>query len=213
MKVSIGSIRVTKGLVRVPRQGMLWGDAEIEGGSALEGQQTLTIGDVSYLIDIVPSRGGTVASQSRFQLRQALAWDAIVNARGYQSSAGVRVHTVLRDLALAVGASIKLPSINTTLGEHYQRRGNVRAREILRSLCPAWYVSTENVVQCDARPSGVVSGEYRILDFNLQRRVRTVGTEKPSGFVPGLTIESEIIEEIGYSIVGDGVNLSVWSVT
>ena len=186
-----------------PRYGQWRGDVLLDVPDELSGKVTLSVGDVS-LVGTIES-GGPSGGTARYLVVGGLAWSTRVAPADYRTEAatGVRLKTVLIDLARACGAyadGVDLPP-DTRLGDSYSRLSGP-AREALSRLasvgaCPSWYMSNEGRTVFGERTGGAIDVPHRVRDPRvLTLGIRRVSSDTYAPWVPGATFEGARIDSV-----------------
>ncbi len=204
----LGTQRIQRAELHYPRYGTAWARVSTVANAVPAGTATLTIGDLVLAGTVLPGRGGEDSPSSWTGIWVSGAgWDTVLPVRPpYQNDSGVRLKSVLSDLAVDCGVSVTLPA-DAPMATHWLRAthtDNGAARTgrdelailMRRGYIPTWYVDPQGITRFATRASGAVKATVRILSRDLARGRRTVGLESPAAFVPGGTFEGAIIERV-----------------
>ncbi len=215
---TLGGRRVTDLELTIPPAGAWLCTGHLDSGDPVAaGAVTLTIGDLAIQGRILPGRGGTDApAHPAFVLAGGAGWKTPLPAPGgsYASAAGVRLTTVLRDLA-AIAGELYLAPPEVSLGASYgwdvstpqQPRdcGEVLADLVARRALPLWRVA------CGARdvapngrtvfapwPSwGPADAHGVIRGRDLGRGVWHVAlSNSVAAWLPGATVQGRTIARV-----------------
>lgn len=209
---TLGNLRVLRAEVHVPPAGAWYGTLVLDSSTlpAL-GATTLTIGDLQLV-------GAIVRTDFDDHVRGALPMAVVRGGAGwrlpapragtYASSGGVRLRTVLRDLAAASGEGYVEPT-DVSLGTAYTWQAHapaapvhledVLADLVWRGYLPTWRVDpSTGVTRFDAWPArGASDGRGRVTGRNLARGRRSVGLDvQVAAFLPGATLEGAAIRRL-----------------
>jgi hypothetical protein len=169
------------------------------------GTATLTVGDLSLVGTVTASAfddhpiGG---AKPRVVIEGGAGWMRPLPApdRRYEAADGVRLLTVLRDLADLVGEPYDAPT-DAPLPATYRwpastPREPVTGADVLadlmtRGAIPTWRVEPGGRTRFDAWPSlGAADAVGRVMRRNLARGRRTVGLDnRVAAFLPGSALE------------------------
>lgn len=184
---TLGTEPVSRARVQIPAYGLPFVDSEITEPTALDGAQTLTIGNVPLACTIVS--GGTAEGKGRYRLvGGAGGWGAMLKPKPYNDDGGVKVATLLRDAAAEVGETLgALPT--TRLGPHFARTA-MPAYELLNLLAPrAWYIDAAGVTQFGARPAGTYTGDATAVRVDQAIGVAELALDAlDATLVPGVSV-------------------------
>lgn len=145
-------------------------------------------------------------------------WDAPLPARSYYSANGVRVATVLRDLATDTGEVFAVdPAVTVgtaTVGHWYARRGSTptepsTGRQALLTLwrlgyVPPWWVDGQGRTNFGTRPGGAAVGRADVMRRDASVGLRVFGCDDPAGFLPGTTLEGVTTRRLVVKETGGG---------
>lgn len=210
---------ITSGEITIPAYGGAWADVSIDQAVSLVGAASIVVGDLTLSGDI--EQGGITNGVASYQWRSDLRWmREITKRRSYQIPNGVRLKTVLADLALDLQAADRgfvLPP-DRSLGEHYARpssdaRRPARGRDVLRQLGVRWYVSPNGGTICGARAGGAITAEAVIQRRDMGMGIRYIRTERPAAFVPGKTFDGITIDHVIIRIAPNDYSLDLWGTT
>jgi hypothetical protein len=132
----------------------------------------------------------------------------------YFSDAGVRLSTVLKDLANRAGETIEQPA-DRTLEPHYAVPA-MRVREALSALqragyAPPWRVDPDGVTRFGDRTPVEFTGRATVMRRNAALGLAVVGLENPAGLLPGNTLEGATIVRLVVQETSGKLTAEVWS--
>ncbi len=189
----------------------------------MPGAAVLTIGDVSLTGRILPKRGGLDAPDLPVAIvAGGHGWGTEMPYAGkYASDAGVRLATVLNDVAKIAGELYVAPN-DVRLGTWYEwtestRIATVLARDVLSDLVqigaiPTWRVAPTGLTRFDAWPSiGAADSFCRITSRDLASGLRSVGLDGVvSAFFPGATLEGVTISSLVIDESSGVLSAEIW---
>ncbi len=211
---SLGGVRLQAVELYWPTWGGWWARCATEVGTVPAGVATLTVGDLSLVGTVLAGRFGEAApSEWSAIARGGAAWDTVLPPRpAYQSDDGVRLKTVLADLARECRAAIVQP-VDAPLGTYHARpltgptgrpwTGKDELDALVRArVLAGWWTDALDVTRVGARPGGVVTADAREQPGVPTRGLRVVGVDSVAAFAPGKiwkdgTIRKMVIRETG----------------
>jgi hypothetical protein len=208
---SLGALRISASLTLIPEYGSARCDAVLEAGTTPAiGPALLTLADLTLAGTIVAADLDAPDLPHAVWVNGA-GWDLPLPARSYQSDAGVRLLTVLRDLladvnAIAAARSyaaesfFALPS-DVPIGSWYLRPLGTTGREALACLRRAgwvgpWWVAPDGSTRFGGRPGGAATARQDIMRRNAGVGVRIFGLDSPASFLPGTTLEGVVTRRL-----------------
>lgn len=209
--------------LEVPIYGSAWAHVETENGAVTTGPATLVVGDLALVGAVVGGQAGENGPSSWAGIwRSGTAWDTVLPARpAYQNDSGVRLLTVLNQLASDCGAVI-IPPTNATMGTFWTRasrsasgkrrtgRDELDALIKGRFLAP-WWPDPLGVTRFSPRAGIPVVAASRVTGRDLTRGSRTIGTESPLAFTPGNIFEGEIINRLIVRETSAKITVETWT--
>lgn len=188
----------------MPRYGAWRADVTLSSGTPPSGQVTLVIAKLE-LVGAVTRAGLDSADCPRLVVVGAPGWGrTLEKPLSYQSDAGVRLKTVLRDLAKLADETIVQPD-DAPIGQHFEaiptRAVETRLRDVLSALhrvghVPRWRVDPDGVTRFGARTGEDVTDKVRVLRRNAGLGMRRLSSESAADFLPGNEVEGEAIERV-----------------
>ena len=221
----LGSQRTARVDLSVPMFGAWYADVEIETGAApVPGSRlTLTVGDWSGVGTVLPGQvGEDFAAHPHLVIAAGVGWDAPLPPRAYQSDVGTRLSTVLRDLATDAGEAFAALPPDVSLGAApVVRPGSapgapITGRSVLLGLwragyVPPWWVGGDGLTVLGQRPTGAAKGRMDIMRRDAGVGWKLLGIDAPTGFLPGLTIEGQVIRRLVVRETGSALSAEVWT--
>ena len=226
---ALGAERISDVELAWHRYGTSWARVSTDLAAVPTGPAVLIIGDLVLQGAVVSGRAGEDAPASWSGIwSNGTAWDTVLKARPtYQSDDGVRLKTVLKDLAadcgvilpvtvaagappdLAVGLFWTRPKYNGD-GSRRTGRDELNALVRARAISP-WWIDALGVTRFDVRATGEVAAVSRVIARDLTIGMRRAGVDSPASFVPGGLYEGA---RMGRVIVresdGKGFTVETW---
>ena len=219
----LASQRIQRVTLEVPHHGTAWAHVETEAGPVATGPATLTVGDVVMMGAVVPGQSGDNGPSSWVGIwRNGTAWDTVLPSRpAYQNDSGVRLLTVLVQLADDCGAVIAAPpdmamgpfwarAARDASGKRRTGRNELDALVKGRYLAP-WWIDSIGVTRFGNRPGIPVPAAARVTVRDLTRGSRVVGTESPVAFMPGNVFEGTPIERVIIRESSAKITVQTWT--
>lgn len=198
---TLGSSRVLSLRALVPKSGQWHADVVLETGDVPSGRATLTIGKDASALALVGSvlRAGLNApGQAHAVVIGGAGWLAdVTTPMAYQSDAGVKLSTILRDVSRLANEPLELPA-DRPIGTAFAipastSSGPVRLCDVIsmlqsRGYVDSWRVDPDGVTRFGARASSTVTGRATVMRRNPAVGVAIVGLDDPAQFLPGATV-------------------------
>jgi hypothetical protein len=110
-------------------------------------------------------------------------------ARAYRSDLGVRLSTVLGDVARETGETI-VQSDDPIIGTAFTRQSAPASRVfgMLGAAIPSWYVDTAGITQVGLRATSTIASGFDVIDADPKLGLATIATEHPEDLIPGRRI-------------------------
>jgi hypothetical protein len=183
----LGDVPSSRARVQIPAFGLPFFDVELTEPTALEGDTSLSIGGLSHACAVYS--GGVAEGKARYRcVAGAGGWGLKLPPAAYNDDAGVKVSSVMLDVASACGETLGgLPT--TRLGPHFARP-EMYAYQMLNYAFPrAWYIDAAGVTQIGARPTGTYSGDATPVRIDLAVGVVELALDAlDAALVPGVSI-------------------------
>lgn len=223
---TVGRERLQSVELHWPYYGGSWARVSTEVGRVPPGPATLVIGDLSLVGAILPDRAGDDAPSAWSGIwASGAAWDTVLPARdGYQSDDGVRLKTVLSDLAKECGNAPLVMPVDVAVGTYWTRpltdgsRRPWTGKHELTTLARAravpspYWLDALGVTRFGPRPTGIIRAAARVTRRDLTRGMRLLGVDSPKAFAPGLSFEGDVISRMVIREKGGGgVSVETWT--
>lgn len=219
---TLGASRVATVDLDVPMFTGWYADVVLETGAlpAVGSRLTLTVADLPLLGTVLRS-GFDLVDQPHAVVVGGAGWDLPLDGRAYQSDAGVRLATVLRDLAKDTRETYAALPADRSIGRNCIRQGSTAAapqpgRAMLltlwrHGLLPPWWVRGDGLTVFGPRPTGAATGRADITKRDSSVSLKMVGVDSPAGFLPGLTIEGATIRRLVVKESAGSLMANVWT--
>lgn len=207
---TINGLTVPSCRVHLPSYGVWWATVEIDTEVTLTGSVMLAVADLT-LVGTIKS-GGPFRGKSYYRIAGgAGAWWTDVPRKDYGNDAGVKLKTVITDLARDAGETIGTVA-DATLGIKYVRCDGP-ACDALNSMLPkGWYVDEAGVTQLTARPTSTWQGDLTIVDeTDVSIGKYVVNSETLAPLVPGISIESKLVVDIEHKLTAGKLRSTLWT--
>lgn len=195
---SVNGQLATRLSIAIPYYGMWEGDVELATPQVITNPVTLVIGNLTMVGAIV--RANTFAGVTYLRLvGGGGGWRKSIVPQAYANPSGVRLSTMLNDLAVNVGEQVNLFA-DENLGGYFIREGStsettVRASRILRQLAgDEWWIDTSGVTQVGARPTGTaITSDFSVVSWDPGRGAAEIATEDLASWLPSNTFTAPTV--------------------
>ncbi len=219
----IAGRRTTDLDAHIPPAGGWRAQGHLDSGAPLAlGAATLTIGDLD-LVGTVTDSYLDAPEHPMFVLEGGAGWNKLLPAPGasYSSPSGVRLSTVLRDLAELAGELYDAPpeaKLDTSYGWDASTEKPIRARHVLddlvaRKAIPTWRVAPNGRTRFDAWPSLPAADALGVIeDREMAQGVRDVALQASvAAWLPGATVQGARILRLELHETGAELRAKVWT--
>jgi hypothetical protein len=206
---SLGAQRIQTVELHLPRYGTAWAKVATQNGTVSPGPALLTIGNLPHVGTVIDGQSGINGPSAWVGIwRNGTAWDTVLPPRpAYQNDAGIKLSTILTDLAKDCGRAVIVQPPDAIVGAYWvrasraadgrPRTGRDELAALIRArILPAWWVDPLDVTRFGVRVAPPVTAATRILGRDLTRGLREGGTESPLAFMPGASFEGQVIERV-----------------
>lgn len=225
MYATLNDFGISRLYLVIPSRGLWTADIVLDRSVAmsdLSGEVTLKIGENFVLIGTVFRAGDFTGAAGFRVVGGAGGWMKLLPAKAYQSPAGVKLSSVLRDTAKAVGETVNVQQ-DATVGQFFIRENNAPASRVLNALAPNWWVNpTDGVTQVGTRAQTQIASQFDTLPASdgtslLLGRI-VVATDKPEEWVPGrqfqsLVVSLKTISAVVHKLDATKLRTEVWTTT
>jgi len=202
--------RCTRARAQIPAWGVWYAEATIDAEVALAGAVTLQLGDLALAGTVISGGAGDGEASYRI-VGGAGGWGSNVAARGYANDAGVRLATVLADLAQAAGETLDLGSVAaTTIGPAWTRAAAPAGRTLEQLAPESWYVGVDGITRMGRRSSSRYSGTAVRIDQDLVRGTIDLATEAIAALLPGAIVDGVEAVDVRHELSARGLRTTIW---
>jgi hypothetical protein len=222
MTTRIESSNITNSITHWAEFGSWNVDGCLDHGPVPTGEATVVIGDLEFT-GTIKRAGEDAPEKPHFVLVGGLGWHtAIARPLSFQNDSGVKLRTVLKNLASAAGiTAIEYPT-DVTIGRYYEciasRPGHEATyADALNELyyagyCPSWRVDPDGVTRFGSRAATETEGRHTTLSPNKGVGETTYGIDSPAAFWPGGLIDSVPTKRLEIRQLRSGkLELDAWS--
>jgi hypothetical protein len=202
---TLGTSNALSLTLSIPKTGDWRADVLLDNSPLPTGKTTLTVGDLSLACSVLRS-DFDAAGKPHAVVVGAIGWQNLVTKPlSFNSSAGVRLSSVLSAISQGSGQTIVQPT-DRTIGDHYElgasRPGEpVRWVDALNDLVragylPLWRVDPDGVTRFTPRTSAAVSVRATLMRHDSSIGLFVYGLDAPAQFLPGNTVEGTPIGKL-----------------
>jgi hypothetical protein len=190
---SCAGLQIVSGSLMVPLVGAWTADLQLATQQQVSGQVAVVIGNLTLQGTVYRSEfyGGQVRARI---VGGYGGWRTQAPAQGYGNDNGIKLSTVLQDLATAVGEKVNIVA-DTNIGNAFARVafGTSVASDVLWQLTPGWHVDPAGVTQTAAWPSLNVTTPFTVTDQKPDEGVIEIATEDYASWLPGCVFTSPLL--------------------
>lgn len=196
---SLAGARVMSARLMIPAYGAWVADVVLASSTPIPAVASpLVLGDLTLLGTAF--RMASFAGSRSARLAGGFGgWSNPVPAQSYVGS-NVRMSTVLRDAATAVGEKILVDVVDANLSRFTREAGP--ASRVLQQLAgPTWYVAPDGVTHVGQRPADMITSDFTVDGWSGATGALTIATEVLADWFPGRTFTAPTvsgIQTVGY---------------
>lgn len=189
--------------------GVWYVDVTLDSPEAISGSVDLELNDLRLKGTVLS--GGAFSGRAKARIvGGAGGISRTVAPRGYANDAGVKVSTIVRDVADECGETFIAPSSSTSVGNAFARP-EVPGGRVLELVAPrAWYVGEDGAIRLGRRAARSLPSSASILSRDEATGVVTIAGEELAPLLPGLTIEGREAVDIEHEISPGKVRTRAW---
>jgi len=188
--VRLGGADASAARMQVPAWGRGWADVSLTDPVELAGAQVLTFADVTVKCFVVS--GGAIHGRSAYRVVfGAGGWARDVAKRSYLDDSGVKLSSVLGDVARDAGETlVDIPA--TRVGRQYARAAGP-ASDILHILAQRnWYTDFAGVTHVGQRAQTEYRGSAPRTRVDTAVGVIELATDQIAGILPGVIVDGSL---------------------
>lgn len=193
---SLGGARVTSARVSLAPHGCSVADVRLADADDLAvGALVLTLDKRSLVMSVVRSDSFAGSRAARLVAGYG-GWRRAVKGHPlYRGAAGVRLRSVLRDLAAEVG-EVMGTIVDRDVGAFFSR-GMGPAARVLGVLVgrEGWYVDDAGVTQATTRPTLPITSSFEVTRYVPEVGLVEVATEDLLAWSPGVVFEHQLLPQ------------------
>jgi hypothetical protein len=205
--------RVTHGKTQFPKWGCWFADVRLDGAHELSGAVELRFSDLTLSCTIL-SGGVTLGTSFYRVVGGGGGWGRVLPEKHYVNDAGVRLRTVVEDLAREAGESFILATIDrdASLGPAWTRPAGPAARTLNHVAPESWYVGEDGITRYGTRAASTLpAGTTRTVQPDLSRGVLTLASETLASLLPGLVVDGREVVDVQHEISAKGgLRTTLW---
>lgn len=176
---------VTRAELVFPYVGVWTADVWLDKAAGLSGNVTLELGGLSLAGNVF--RGGEYAGADSYRIVGGFGgWKKAVRARSYTHEVGLKLSTVVGDVAKEVGETVSVLS-DATIGTWYVRQTGPASR-VFGQLGIDWRVLPSGTTSVGLPTGSAVSAKFDVISYDARASKASIATEDPAEFVPGNTL-------------------------
>jgi hypothetical protein len=181
--LTINGKRVSIASITFPFYGAWSADVVMLDNSPIASAVTMVVGDLTVV--------GTVVRQASFAgntsariVGGAGGWRNALDPKGYSHVAGVKLSTVIQDVARSCGETIAV-SADRTLGTHWARDNGKGERTLNILLDGEWWIDSSGVTQTGTRDASAIVTPFTVVERSGSKGQFEIASEAISPWQPG----------------------------
>lgn len=186
--------QLVRARITIPSWGMASADAVMSDPSDIPATGSLVVGNLTLAVAVVRTGGYAGSREVRF-VGGAGGWRRQVQPRAYRAQGGVKLSTVLSDVAKDCGEQVTVAaSADRLLGGFYARQRAAASRVLRQTVGTGWYVDPDGVTQVGERPAPTISSEKAVVEFDTAKGIAWVATDDIAAWQPGALFSAPTFE-------------------
>ncbi len=186
--------RIVSCSLTIPYYGMWAGDATLaQTDNDVQNPCTLVLGNLTLT-------GWAIRTSSFAGVRSARlvggvgGWRQVVAPQAYRNPGGLKLSTILQDVAAAVGEKVNVPAAqDTIIGTDFVRE-SAQAQRVLRQLVGnLWWMDLTGVVQVTPRTSAAIGSSFLVSSYMPEQGRVSIATEDLVSWMPANTFTAPTI--------------------
>jgi hypothetical protein len=184
---TLAGSRVLTCVVDIPERGIWTADVETDDETAITGQATLVLSDLTLVGTVVS--GGTWQGRGQYHLVGGKGgWGAVIPKLSYHNDAGIKVQNILEDAARACGETFSGTTAER-LGAYWVREASVASLVLWQLATSGWYVDEAGLTKLGTRPVSQYSGAGTIAKKSASDSVVDIAADTIADLLPGVVVE------------------------
>lgn len=210
--------RALSARVHVPGNGIWVADVELDASAKISTDPygaILRIGETLFVGTYDPTSSGTFGFKRRAQIiGGANGWSNRIPAHHFHNDAGIKVSTIVRHAAAAVGERVEIDTVLDARMGHDYVRPPAPASVSLYSLSLPWWVDYAGTTQ--VRPRAMSEAKaYDLLDFSPAQRIAELGVFDPKTVQIGSVLTHRLdspftVRSLQISVDSDRARVYAW---
>ncbi|GAC1536313.1 MAG: hypothetical protein NVS3B10_00100 [Polyangiales bacterium] len=186
-------LRIISARVTIPMYGLWSGDIELALSSAIPSSGLLVLGDLSMQCAVFRAASYAGARSARL-VGGFGGWRQPVGAQAYANAGGLKLSTVVTDVATLVGEQVAVVS-DATIGTQFVREAAPAVHVLSQLATPLWWVDpATGITQVGGtRSSAAITSDFQVITFSGAKGRFTVATETLADWMPGRTFNSPTV--------------------
>ncbi len=206
---TLNSLALERCTVRMPQWGLWTADCVVAAEKALTGEARINLAGLELVGTI--TNGGVYQERGHYQVvAGAGGWRSTVPAKAYRNEAGVKLSSVVADVAAACGETIGTVT-DRRIGPAYFRARGEAARTLDLLASELWYIDAAGVTQVQARPASTFELQFYTLNVMPSGGGKTVAAESIAGLVPGATVGGMVAASVRHELTPDMLRSHVYA--
>ena len=188
---SLNGFRIARASVLVPYYGIWTADVQLDSAQALAGAVSLVLGNLTLQGSVYRADSFAGVTYARL-VGGAGGWMKEVPSATYDNPVGVRLATVLYDVATLVGEKVNIVA-DSLIGLAYVRE-KAPAQRVLRQLAGAvWFIDPKGVTQISSRVATKITSQFTVIERDAGRGLLDIATEDYASWMPANTFSSPLV--------------------
>lgn len=206
---SLNGEQIVSGRFTIPYFGVWTGQVELATSAPAVTLASVVVGNLSLTCKSkrTAAYGGT---RSYLLAGGNGGWSTLVGDQYYNDPSGVRLSTILGDVASACGERVAVAQ-DRVLGPAWTRMA-AKGQETLRALLgAAWYVDPTGTTQCQDRTAkGAITTPFTVENYNAAQGRVTIATEDLASWMPGRKFSApvmpseNVVSDVSFTFGADG---------
>lgn len=206
---TLNSLALERCTVRMPQWGLWTADCVVAADKVLAGAARINLAGLELTGTIVS--GGVYQERGYYQVvAGAGGWRSTVQAKSYRNEAGVKLSSVVSDVAAACGETIGAVT-DRRIGPGYFRARGEAARTMDLLASELWYVDETGVTHVQARPASEFAQPHYTINVMPSGGGKTIASESIAGLVPGANVGGMVAASVRHELTPDALRSHVYA--